>query len=170
MRVPTNRESQTRSCSCRITRTGTRMDQASGWRESNLQLLLFPWRGGKQRCRCRERSRDRGKRLLQESMSRVLPGICVFNFLFKVRRPGISHQQPHQQRRRHRKASLIEEPNRNETKNQVRTPPEPDVLMKHVEYGDRKHKQDVFHRRREINKRVQWVSSFLSTDYTDSIK
>jgi hypothetical protein len=31
--------------------------------------------------------------------------------------------------------------------------------MKHVQYDDDKHKQDVFHRRRESNKRVCWVSS-----------
>src|ERR1044072_8006324 len=159
MRVLTNRGSQTRSCSCQTARTETRMDQASGWRESNLQLFLFPWRAGKQRCRCRERSRGRGKRRLQESTPRVLPGIFCFHFFFKVRRPGISDQQPHQQRRRHRKASLIEESDRNETKNQARTPPEPDVLMKHVQYDDDKHKQDVFHRRRESKKRVCWVSS-----------
>src|ERR1044072_8916806 len=136
------------------------MDQASDWRESNLQLLLFPWRAGKQRCRCRERSRDRGKRRLQESTPRVLPGIFCFHFFFKVRRPGISDQQPHQQRRRHRKASLIKESDRNETKNQARTPPEPDVLMKHVQYDDGKHKQDVFHRRRESIRAIREVLSF----------
>ena len=40
---------------------------------------------------------------------------------------------------------MIEESNRDETKNQARTPPEPDVLMKHVEYDESKNKQEVFH-------------------------
>ena len=75
----------------------------------------------------------------------VLPGICFFNLFFKVRRPGVRHQQPHQQRRGHRKAALIEESDGDETKNQVGAPPEPDVLMKHVEYNDRNNEQDVSH-------------------------
>ena len=40
---------------------------------------------------------------------------------------------------------MIEESNRNETKNQARTSPEPDVLMKHVEYYDSKNKQEFSH-------------------------
>jgi hypothetical protein len=40
---------------------------------------------------------------------------------------------------------LIEESDGDETKNQVGASPEPDVLMKHVEYDDSNHKQDVFH-------------------------
>src|SRR5689334_9828261 len=121
------------------------MDQASGLRESSLQPLLCLSRDEKQRCRCRERWPDKGKLRLQESRSLVLPGICFLNLLFKVRRPGVSHQQPHQQRGGHREASLIEESNWNETKNQAGAAPEPDVLMKHVKYDDSKNKQEVFH-------------------------
>ena len=40
---------------------------------------------------------------------------------------------------------MIEESNRNETKNQAGAAPEPNVLMKHVEYDDSKNKQEVFH-------------------------
>src|SRR5262249_51519046 len=91
----TNRESRTRSCSCRKVKRGTQMDQASGSRESSLPPLLCRKHDEKQRYRCRERPRGKGKRRLQESSATVLPGICFFNLLFKVRRPGVSHQQPH---------------------------------------------------------------------------
>ena len=134
-----------RSCSCRRARTGTRMAQASGSRESNLQLPLCLSRGGKQRCRCREQLRDKGKLRLRESTGGVLSGICFVNLLFKVRRPGISYQQPHQQRGRHREASLIEESDRDETKNQAGASPEPDVLMKHVKNDHSKNKQEFSH-------------------------
>ena len=40
---------------------------------------------------------------------------------------------------------MIEESDGDETKNQVGAPPEPDVLMKHIEYGYRNNKQDFFH-------------------------
>ena len=40
---------------------------------------------------------------------------------------------------------MIEESDGNETKNQVGAAPEPDVLMKHVEYDDRNNEQDVLH-------------------------
>lgn len=40
---------------------------------------------------------------------------------------------------------MIEESDRDETKNQVGASPEPDVLMKHVEYDHGHDKQDVFH-------------------------
>ena len=128
------------------------MDQATGSRESSLPLLLCLSRGEKQRCRCRERWRDKGKRRLRESSSLVLPGICFLNLLFKVRRPGVSYQQPHQQRGSHREASLIEESDRNETKNQAGAAPEPDVLMKHVQYDDSKNKQEVFHGRQNLTR------------------
>ena len=54
---------------------------------------------------------------------------------------------------------MIEESDWNETKNQVGASPEPDVLMKHIEYDDTKHKQVFFHRRPEINKAIEEVSS-----------
>src|ERR1044072_6943639 len=119
MHGPMIRESRTRSCSCRTARTGTRMDQATGSPRSNLQLLLCLSHDEKQRCRYRERSRDTGKLRLRESTGGILPGICFLNLLFKVSRPGISHQQPHQQRRGYGEASLIEESDRDETKNQT---------------------------------------------------
>ena len=40
---------------------------------------------------------------------------------------------------------MIEEPDRDETKNQAGTSPEPDVLMKHVQYDDSKNKQEFLH-------------------------
>ena len=40
---------------------------------------------------------------------------------------------------------MIEESDGDETKNQVGASPEPDVLMKHIEYGYRNNKQDFFH-------------------------
>ena len=40
---------------------------------------------------------------------------------------------------------MIEESDGDETKNQVGATPEPDVLMKHVEYDDCKNEQDVLH-------------------------
>ena len=55
---------------------------------------------------------------------------------------------------------MIEESNRNETKHQAGTSPEPDVLMENVEYDDSKNKQELFHGGPEINKAVRDVSSF----------
>ena len=69
----------------------------------------------------------------------------MFNFAFEVRRPGVGDEQPHQKRCGDRKHSVVEEADRNETENQIRTPPEPDVLMKYVEASDRNNKQDAFH-------------------------
>jgi len=40
---------------------------------------------------------------------------------------------------------MIEEPYRHKTKNQIGTPPEPDVLMKDVKASDRNDKQNAFH-------------------------
>ncbi len=40
---------------------------------------------------------------------------------------------------------MIEESDGDETKNQIGASPEPDVLMKHVEYDDSQNKQDVLH-------------------------
>jgi len=40
---------------------------------------------------------------------------------------------------------LIEESDGDETKNQVGASPEPDVLMKHIEYDDSHNEQDFFH-------------------------
>ena len=40
---------------------------------------------------------------------------------------------------------MIEESDRNETKNQARASPEPDVLMKHVENDHSKNKQEISH-------------------------
>src|ERR1051325_12152204 len=85
------------------------MDQANGSRESSLPPLLCRRHDGKQRSRCRERPRGKGRRRLLESSAPVLPGVCFFNLLLKVSRPGISHQQPHQQRGGHGKKTLIEE-------------------------------------------------------------
>src|ERR1044072_7357009 len=138
MHGPTIRESRRRSCSCRRARTGTRMDQASGSRGSSLQPLLFLSRDEKRRCRYRERSRDTEKLRLRESTGGILPGICFLNLLFKVRRPGINHQQPHQQRSGHREASLIEEPDRDETKNQAGAAPETNGPKKDVEEQNNK--------------------------------
>ena len=84
----------------------------------------------------------------------------MFNFFFEVRRPGITDEEPHQQRCRNGKQSVIEEADRNETKNQIRTPPEPDVLMKYVEGSDRNNKQDALH--------VEW--SLTVTKRLDRVK
>jgi hypothetical protein len=121
------------------------MDQANGSRGSSLPPLLCWKHDEKQRYRCRERRRGKGKQRLRESSAPVLPGSCVFNFFFKVRWPRVRHQQPHQQRRGYGKATLIEESDGDETKHQVGASPEPDVLMKHVEYKDSQNKQDVSH-------------------------
>jgi hypothetical protein len=48
---------------------------------------------------------------------------------------------------------LIEESDWDETKNQARASPEPDVLMKHVEYDDSNHKQDLFHGGEKVSSR-----------------
>jgi hypothetical protein len=48
---------------------------------------------------------------------------------------------------------LIEESDWDETKNQARAAPEPDVLMKHVESDDGKHKQDLFHGGEKVSSR-----------------
>ena len=40
---------------------------------------------------------------------------------------------------------MIEESDRDEAKNQVGAPPEPDVLMKYVECDDSNNEQDFFH-------------------------
>ena len=40
---------------------------------------------------------------------------------------------------------MIEESDGDETKNQVGATPEPDVLMKHIKYGDGNNEQDVPH-------------------------
>ena len=40
---------------------------------------------------------------------------------------------------------MIEEANRDETKNQVGASPEPDVLMKYVQYDDGNNEQGLFH-------------------------
>src|SRR3569832_2162781 len=77
MHGPTIRESRTPSCSCRTVKTERRMDQASGSRESSLQLLLCLSHDEKQRCRCRELWRDIEKQRLQESRSMDLPW-CLF--------------------------------------------------------------------------------------------
>jgi hypothetical protein len=69
----------------------------------------------------------------------------MFDFAFEVRRPGVGDEQPHQQRCGYGEQSVVEEPDRNETKNQMRTPPEPEVLMKYVEGSDRNDKQNAFH-------------------------
>src|SRR5688500_17550390 len=106
------------------------MVQANGWRESSLQLSLFRLYAETQKSRCRELPRGKEIQLSRESSGLVLPGLRFFNFTFEVRRPGEGDQQPHQQRRCNGKHSLIEESDRNKTKNQIRTPPEPDVLMK----------------------------------------
>ena len=55
------------------------------------------------------------------------------------------HEQPHQQRCGDGKATLIEESDGDETKNQIGASPEPNVLMKHVEYDDSNNEQDVLH-------------------------
>ena len=91
----------------------------------------------------------------------VLPGI--FNLLLKVRRPGVSHQQPHQQRGGHGKATLIEESDGNETKNQVGATPEPDVLMKHVEYNDRNDEQDLLHGGEKVSSGFGECQEILAT-------
>src|SRR6185503_13410799 len=96
MRGPTIPGSRTPSYSCRTVKTKTRMGQASGWRENSLQLFRVLTRGEKQRYRCRERPRDKEKRRWQESTRCILLGI--FYFSFKMRRPGVRDEQPHQQR------------------------------------------------------------------------
>ena len=40
---------------------------------------------------------------------------------------------------------MIEESDRDETKNEAGAAPEPDVLMKHVQYDDSKNKQEFLH-------------------------
>ena len=46
---------------------------------------------------------------------------------------------------------MIEESDGDETKNQVGASPEPDVLMKHIEYDDSNNKQDFFHGREKVS-------------------
>src|SRR5215213_6209050 len=96
MRGPTIPEWRTRSCSCRTVKTKTRMDQASGWQENNLQPFRVPLRVEKQRSRCREPLLDTERLRLQESTGCVLLGIRFFNLLFEMRRPCESHEEPHQ--------------------------------------------------------------------------
>jgi hypothetical protein len=48
---------------------------------------------------------------------------------------------------------LIKESDGDETKNQVGAAPEPDVLMKHVEYSDGKNEQDVLHGGEKVSSR-----------------
>src|SRR5687768_5496417 len=56
-----------------------------------------------------------------------------------MRRPCIFHEQPHNASRSHRKAGMVEQPNRNEAEGNdspnVGSFPEPDVLVKDVENG-----------------------------------
>jgi len=121
------------------------MVQANGLRESSLQPSRVQLHGEKQRYRCKGPSPGTGKRLWRGSSGLILPALRFFDFMFEVRRPGEGDQQPHQQRCGDGKESVIEKSDGNETKNQMRTPPEPDVLMKYVECSDRNNKQDAFH-------------------------
>ena len=71
--------------------------------------------------------------------------LCFFDLMFKVRRPCKGNEQPHQQRCGHGKQSVIEETNGDETENEIRGAPEPNVLMQNVECNDSSDEQDSFH-------------------------
>ena len=62
--------------------------------------------------------------------------------MFKVRRPGEGDEEPHHERRSYGETSLVEESDGDETKNQIGASPEPDVLMKYVEYDDGNNEQE----------------------------
>jgi hypothetical protein len=61
-------------------------------------------------------------------------------------RPSERHEQPHQERRGDREASVIKQPDGNEAEDQwMSSAPEPKVLMQNVERGDGKDEQGAFH-------------------------
>ena len=61
-----------------------------------------------------------------------------------MRRPGVSDEQPHHERCSNRKHSVVEKSDGDETRNQIGTSPEPDVLVKYIECGDSNNEQDFF--------------------------
>ena len=99
----------------------------------------------------------------------VLPGLRFFNFAFEVRRPGKGDEEPHQQCGGDRKESVIEEADGNKTENQTGASPEPDVLMKHIQYDDSKNKQEVFHGGQNLTSPFGTCQASLYTDYTDIV-
>ena len=61
----------------------------------------------------------------------------MFYFALKMRWPGVFHEQPHYEGGRCREAGLIEQPYGNKAEDQrMSSPPEPDVLVKHIENYD----------------------------------
>ncbi len=71
----------------------------------------------------------------------------LYNFFFEVGGPGELDEGPHQQGRRHRKASMIKETDRNESKNEwIGRAPVPEVLMRDVECDDGNSQEDSFQR------------------------
>ena len=50
---------------------------------------------------------------------------------------------------------MIEESDGDETKNQVGAAPEPDVLMKHIEYDYSNNKQESFHGGEKVSRRFR---------------
>ena len=83
---------------------------------------------------------------LPESICGILPGALFFNLFFKMRGPGEFHQQPHQQCRGHREASLVEKSDGNKTKDErVGRAPVPKILVQKVEQDGGNDEQYSFH-------------------------
>src|SRR4030095_7700134 len=137
----TNPESQKLSCSCQTAKREKRKVQAIYWQENSLQPLGDPSLCGTQKRQCIELLRGIRKRRLRGSICGVLLGLSMFDLFFKMNRPGIRHERPHEQRGGNRKTSLIEKPDRDKTKNErVSSAPKPIILVQYVEcnYGDNK--------------------------------
>ena len=60
---------------------------------------------------------------------------------------------------------MIKESDGDETKNQVGATPEPDVLMKHVEYNDRNNEQDVLHGGEKVSSRFGECQELQKKDW-----
>jgi hypothetical protein len=89
----------------------------------------------------------------------------VFDFLLEMRRPGVFHQQPHDQRAGDAKNRLIEQANRYETKNQrVSRSPEPEVLVKKVKHKHDKEQQRSFHEFFFFPETKIWGRNFSDAD------
>src|SRR5581483_4341181 len=64
----------------------------------------------------------------------------------EVRRPGVSDEQPHQHTNGEREADVIKQPDGQEAEDErLRRPPEPCVLMQHVQHNNEQHEEQSFH-------------------------
>src|SRR3712207_663451 len=111
---------------------------------------LFPYttlfRSGMRRRLCRRRPRGRRRRRLRVSTLVTPFRVETFDLALKVVRPRVAHEQPHQKRRGHGEARVIEEPDGDDAEDGVGRAPEPEVLVQHVERGDGQNEQCTFHR------------------------